>query len=94
MGMYRMHVFDARTTGMHWQIQKGGGFHYARAEKLGVPLEVAVALGTDPALLLAFEESCQRMRKTRAIVKIARKLLNRVRYVLKNQTPYRMGVVQ
>ncbi len=53
MGMYRMQVFDARTTGMHWQIQKGGGFHYARAEKLGRPLELAVAIGTDPALLLA-----------------------------------------
>lgn len=53
MGMYRMQVFDGRTTGMHWQIQKGGGFHYARAEKLGRPLEIAVAIGTDPALLLA-----------------------------------------
>ncbi|NTV34877.1 MAG: IS110 family transposase [Deltaproteobacteria bacterium] len=53
-----------------------------------------VAVRKDPALLMAFQESCQRMRKTRAIVKIARKLLNRVRFVLKNQTPYRMGVVQ
>jgi len=53
MGMYRMQVFDRRTTGMHWQIQKGGGFHYYQAEKLGRPLELAVALGTDPALLLA-----------------------------------------
>jgi 4-hydroxybenzoate decarboxylase subunit C len=53
MGMYRMHVFDDATTGMHWQIQKGGGFHYAQAEKLGRPLELAVAIGTDPALLMA-----------------------------------------
>jgi menaquinone biosynthesis decarboxylase len=53
MGMYRMHVFDRATTGMHWQIQKGGGFHFARAEKLGRHLEVGVAIGTDPALLLA-----------------------------------------
>ena len=53
MGMYRMHVFDAATTGMHWQIQKGGGFHYVQAEKLGQPLELAVAIGTDPALLMA-----------------------------------------
>jgi 4-hydroxybenzoate decarboxylase subunit C len=53
MGMYRMHVFDRATTGMHWQIQKGGGFHYAVAERLGQPLELAVAIGTDPALLLA-----------------------------------------
>ena len=53
MGMYRMQVFDRQTTGMHWQIQKGGGFHYSQAEKMGQPLELAVALGTDPALLLA-----------------------------------------
>ena len=53
MGMYRMHVFDAATTGMHWQIQKGGGFHHVQAEKLGQPLELAVAIGTDPALLMA-----------------------------------------
>jgi 4-hydroxy-3-polyprenylbenzoate decarboxylase len=53
MGMYRMQVFDRSTTGMHWQIQKGGGFHYYQAEKLGQPLELAVALGTDPALLMA-----------------------------------------
>ena len=45
MGMYRMQVFDGRTTGMHWQIQKGGGFHYYQAEKLARPLELAVALG-------------------------------------------------
>ena len=53
MGMYRMQVFDKQTTGMHWQIQKGGGFHYYQAEKLGKPFELAVAIGTDPALLMA-----------------------------------------
>ncbi len=53
IGIYRMHVFDNDTTGMHWQIQKGGGFHYYQAEKSGSDLELAVALGTEPALLLA-----------------------------------------
>ncbi len=53
MGMYRMHVFDKASTGMHWQIQKGGGFHYYQAEKLERPFELVVALGTDPALLMA-----------------------------------------
>lgn len=48
----------------------------------------------DPVLLLAFNDYCKRMRKTRAIVKIARKLLNRIRYVLKNQTDYVPGVVR
>ena len=53
VGMYRMQVYDERTTGMHWQIQKGGGFHYFQAQKLNREFEIAVALGTDPALLLA-----------------------------------------
>jgi menaquinone biosynthesis decarboxylase len=53
VGMYRMQVFDDMTTGMHWQIQKGGGFHFYQAEKLGRDLPVAVALGTDPAMLFA-----------------------------------------
>jgi UbiD family decarboxylase len=53
IGIYRMHVFDGMTTGMHWQIQKGGGFHYYQAEKLGREFEIAVALGTSPALLFA-----------------------------------------
>jgi 4-hydroxy-3-polyprenylbenzoate decarboxylase len=53
IGVYRMHVFDKATTGMHWQIQKGGGFHYYYAEKLGKEFELAVALGTSPALTFA-----------------------------------------
>jgi len=52
-GIYRMQVYDGTTTGMHWQLQKGGGFHYYQAERLGRDLEVAVALGSDPAYLLA-----------------------------------------
>jgi len=53
LGIYRMHQYDAGTTGMHWQIGKGGGFHYHAAEKRARPLEVAVAVGADPATLLA-----------------------------------------
>jgi UbiD family decarboxylase len=37
LGIYRMHVYDGHTTGMHWQIGKGGGFHYHRAEQMGAP---------------------------------------------------------
>ena len=32
LGMYRMQIFDSHTTGMHWQIHRGGGFHYHEAE--------------------------------------------------------------
>jgi len=53
VGLYRLQIFDEKTTGMHWQIERGGGFHYAKAEKQGKGLEVAVVLGTDPALTIA-----------------------------------------
>lgn len=53
LGIYRMHVYDGRRTGMHWQIMKGGGYHYAAAEARGAELPVAVALGADPVTLLA-----------------------------------------
>jgi UbiD family decarboxylase len=53
LGMYRLQVHDRRTTGMHWQIGKGGGFHYAVAEQRNQPLPVTVFLGGPPALMLA-----------------------------------------
>lgn len=51
LGMYRMQVYDGNTTGMHWQIHKGGGFHYHEAEMLNKPLPVTVYLGGPPALI-------------------------------------------
>jgi len=53
LGIYRMQVFDAQSTGLHWQIQKGGGFHYHEAEKMNQPLPVTAFLGGPPALMLA-----------------------------------------
>ncbi len=53
LGMYRLQIHDARTTGMHWQIGKGGGFHHAVAEGRGGALPVTVFLGGPPALILA-----------------------------------------
>ena len=53
LGMYRMQVYDRRTAGMHWQIGKGGGFHYAAAEARGATLPVTVFLGGPPALILS-----------------------------------------
>ncbi len=53
LGMYRMQRYDAHTTGMHWQIHKGGGFHYHAAETENRPLPVTVFLGGPPALILA-----------------------------------------
>ncbi len=53
LGMYRIQRYDDRTTGMHWQIQKGGGFHYHVAERQGRDLPVTVFVGGPPALMLA-----------------------------------------
>src|SRR3989440_920319 len=53
LGIYRMQVYDGTTAGLHWQIQKGGGFHYDAAERLGETLPVTVFLGGPPALLVA-----------------------------------------
>ena len=53
LGIYRLQVHGPRTTGMHWQIGKGGGFHYAAAEARGEALPATVFLGGPPALILA-----------------------------------------
>jgi len=53
LGIYRMQVYDQRSAGLHWQIQKGGGFHYHAAEAAGHPLPVTVFLGGPPALIVA-----------------------------------------
>lgn len=53
LGMYRLQRFDDATTGIHWQIHKGGGFHYHEAEAAGEPLPVTVFLGGPPALILS-----------------------------------------
>src|SRR6202451_1985208 len=51
-GMYRMQVFDERTTGMHWQTHKQGAEHYRRSQHQGSKrMDVAVAIGADPATM-------------------------------------------
>lgn len=53
LGMYRIQRYDKETTGIHWQIGKGGGFHYHEAEKLGKSLPVTIFVGGPPALILS-----------------------------------------
>jgi UbiD family decarboxylase len=53
LGIYRMQRYDATSTGMHWQIGKGGGFHYFEAEQQDQPLEVTAFLGGPPALMIS-----------------------------------------
>lgn len=53
LGMYRIQRYDKTTTGIHWQIGKGGGFHYFEAEQRREPLPVTIFLGGPPAMILS-----------------------------------------
>ncbi|NBO37830.1 UbiD family decarboxylase [bacterium] len=53
LGMYRIHIYDEKTTGMHWQIHKGGGFHYSAAQARNQSLPVNLLIGGPPALMLS-----------------------------------------
>ena len=51
MGMYRMQIFDGKTTGMHWHRHKTGARHYDAYKRLGRRMPVSIALGGDPAYI-------------------------------------------
>lgn len=53
-----------------------------------------VAIRNDPALMLAYQKLIKRMKSTKAIIRISKKMVNRIRYVLKNQKPYVKAVVE
>jgi transposase len=53
-----------------------------------------VAIRKDPALLMTYQRLTKRMKSQDAIIRIARKLLNRIRYVWKNQERYVIAVVE
>src|SRR3989304_803561 len=50
-GMYKKDVYDEKNTGKHWPMNKDGAKNYRNTEKLGKRLEVAVAIGSDPAVM-------------------------------------------
>jgi 4-hydroxy-3-polyprenylbenzoate decarboxylase len=52
-GMYRIHIYDKKTTGMHWHIHKDGARHYDKYWKLGKRMPAAIAVGSDPAVIYA-----------------------------------------
>ena len=67
--------------------------HRRNAFLRNVLVEAAwTAVRHDPALLATFGILCKRMNKNRAIVRIARKLLGRIRFVLLHQTPYQCAL--
>ena len=51
-----------------------------------------MAARVDPVLHMDYIRLCKRMKKNKAVVKIACKLLNRINYVLKNEVPYKNGI--
>lgn len=53
LGMYRIQQHDDQTTGIHWQIHKGGGYHYYEAEKRNMALPLTLYIGGPPALMLS-----------------------------------------
>lgn len=52
-----------------------------------------IAIKNDPALALAYSNLCKRMKSTKAIVRIAKKLASRIRYVLMNQVEYQCSIL-
>ena len=57
-GMYRIQVYDDKTTGMHFQIHKHAARHEEAYGKMGKRLEMAVAIGADPASIFAATAPC------------------------------------
>ena len=53
VGMYRIQIYDDRTTGMHWQLQKVGARHGRRYYEAGTRMPVSIFLGGDPAFTFA-----------------------------------------
>jgi transposase len=52
------------------------------------------AVRLDPALMARFNELARRMNKNKAIIRIARKLISRMRFVLMAQEPYKLGITE
>jgi transposase len=50
------------------------------------------ARSADPALLHAYEELTKRMKPNKAIIRIQRRLLNRIRHILTHRVEYQIGV--
>jgi 4-hydroxy-3-polyprenylbenzoate decarboxylase len=53
VGVYRLQVYDERTTAMHWQVHKVGARHGKRYYERGERMPVAVTLGGDPIYTFA-----------------------------------------
>jgi len=77
------------------KMQTGKMIHRGRKEIKIMLIEASwQAVRKDPALMAKFNDLSKRMHKNKAIIRIARKLLNRMRYVLINKQEYVLGVIE
>ncbi len=53
VGMYRIQIFDNKTTGMHWHLHKTGARHYNEYKKQNKKMPVSICIGGDPAYTYA-----------------------------------------
>lgn len=94
----QLSAFVGLVPAMHGSGDKfrtGTLVHRGRKSLKNTIIEASwTAARKDPALLAKFEELTSTMKKNKAIIRIARKLLNRLRHVLKNQTEYELGVIE
>jgi len=84
---------DTQSSGEKEHV--GGMTHRGHSYLRWLLVEASwVAIRKDPAMMMAFNEYSKRMKKSKAIIRIARKLLNRLRYVLKNKAEYVPCVIE
>ena len=50
VGLYRMQIYDKKTTGMHWHIHKDGAHFFHDYRKQNKIMDCAVAIGADPTV--------------------------------------------
>jgi len=53
VGVYRLQLQSQKTMTVHWLSVRGGARHLRKAAEQGQKLEVAIALGVDPLILMA-----------------------------------------
>jgi transposase len=83
-------------TNSSGENEKTGGITLRRNKALRIAIVEAcwVAIRNDPALMLAYQKLIKRMKSQKAIIRIAKKLVSRIMYVLKNKQPYVPAVVK
>jgi transposase len=75
------------------KLQTGKMIHRGRKELKILLIEAAwEAIRLDPVMMATFNRLKTRMNKYKAIIRIARKMISRMRSILITQTPYQLGI--